>query len=277
MYFFSPARKPLFSLIVGIWVLYEAWGVVRGAFDEGDELERRIRREELAPAGGPAAPAPAQGVQGAAGGEGANAPNADGNANARAQVQARQQQRQNNLFGHRQAQTITPEYIINRLARLNIADEDRYLEPNVHMYPGPGPAPVPEPGLFFKARLFVTLFVLTLHPAFWNRRRILLRMREARVRTEAGAREVLQEVEREEEALKQKKEEEERRRRESEDGEEGDQEGEEIERARALTTEERSLQARRSAYQKMAESDARRPIWIRDYVERVVRESWSDQ
>ena len=102
-------------------------------------------------------------------------------------------------------------------------------------------------------------------------------MREARVRTEAGAREVLQEVEREEEALKQKKEEEERRRRESEDGEEGDQEGEEIERARALTTEERSLQARRSAYQKMAESDARRPIWIRDYVERVVRESWSDQ
>lgn len=41
LYFFSPARKPVFGIILGAWVLYEAWGAVRGAIGDLNPNEGR--------------------------------------------------------------------------------------------------------------------------------------------------------------------------------------------------------------------------------------------
>lgn len=259
MYFFSPARKPLFSLLVGVWVLYEAWGVIRLAFEDVDPLERRAGANAGREAGvGNGVPPGAPG-QAAAGGA-AGAPNGG---DPHQQVP---HQPPHAAPAQAQPHNLSPDYILSRLARLHLVEEDQYLDPR----PSSGAAQTntAEPGWFFKARLFVALFVLTLHPAFWNRRRVLLTAREAKIRTESHAREAAEEAERDAQQLLQRRQEDAERR--------GEGNGE-APTPTPTTVEERALQARRAALQQIVERDGRRPIWVREYVNRVVRDSWADE
>jgi hypothetical protein len=70
---------------------------------------------------------------------------------------------------------------ISNLADLNLAAEDDALNARPHA------APPTEPTWAQKVVAFMTLLVLTAHPAVWNRRRAMLRAREGRVKTEMGA------------------------------------------------------------------------------------------
>lgn len=265
MYFFSPARKPLFSLLVGVWVLYEAWGVIRVAFEDADPLARRAAGVAGREAGAGNGVPPGALGQAAAGGA-AGAPNGG---DPQQQVPHQLPQA---APAQAQPNNLSPDYILSRLARLHLAEEDQYLDPRPSRS-GPAPADTAEPGWFFKARLFVTLFVLTLHPAFWNRRRVLLTAREAKIRTESHARESAEEAERDAQQFLQRRQEEAERRREAGVGEGNG----EAPAPTPTTVEERALQARRVALQQIVERDGRRPIWVREYVKRVLRDSWADE
>ncbi|KAH8113301.1 hypothetical protein DFH11DRAFT_1705364 [Phellopilus nigrolimitatus] len=202
LYFFSPARKPIFGLLLGAWVLYEAWGAVRGAIV--DNVHVNGNGDAQRPLG------PRRRANNANGANGRHQPPRVPNA-ARATSAA----------------ASNADAILSRLAQLNLDDEQRALE-------GDG---IPEPGLFHKARVFVSLIVLTLHPAFWNRRRAALKMREGRLRTEANAREAaVQETE-------------------------GEQAG-----------DERARQAR----EQLVAKHERRSLYVKEYVERVRKGDWTD-
>lgn len=162
LYFFQPARKPLFGLMVLIWVLWEVAGAIRGALRDNGELNgRQNNRVENA---GNANAAP-----NVAGGEGAAAQaRPAANNNAAQQVPA----------------TTSRGAILNHLAQLNLSTESRFVEPD--STPSPSASP---PSLAHKMKTFCVLFFLTLHPAIWDRRRTALRAREGRVREEARTRE----------------------------------------------------------------------------------------
>lgn len=230
LYFFSPARKPLFGLVLGAWVLYEAWGAVRGAF--GDPNENGDRN-----------------------GNGNGGRNGNGNADERGNLRVNFRLRagadpDNRAAGNgaaaaprarvptrRNAAQSTTDMILARLARLNFDEERRALE-------SPEGARPQEPSVFFKARLFVSLFVLTLHPAFWNRRRSALKEREGRLRMEANA------MEREE--------------TESQTSE-GDSQTQAADDRARLTRE------------RLRAQHARRPLWVREYIRRVRGGEWADE
>ncbi|EJD00968.1 uncharacterized protein FOMMEDRAFT_169182, partial [Fomitiporia mediterranea MF3/22] len=204
LYFFSPARKPVFGILLGAYVLYEAWGAVRGAvFDvgplNGNDPGARDRRRRARPGNEDAPPPPAPGA--------IVPPHQNPGAAAAANLEAG----------------------IDHLAQMSLDTEARWLENGA-----------PEPSLFYKVTSFVMLLVLSIHPAFWNRRRMALRTREGRVRTEANALEA---------AVAQQA--------EGEEGGAGD------ERARL-------------AREQMINRLTRRPVWIREYVERVRRGEWVD-
>lgn len=97
-------------------------------------------------------------------------------------------------------------------------------------------AGAPEPTFVHKLQTFLVLFFATLHPAVWDERRKLLRQREGRLRTEMNA-------------------------LEARNGE-----GEE-------TPEDR---ARAEARAKLAEQHARRPRWVREYIDRLRSGDWLD-
>ena len=153
LYFFSPARKPVFGILLGAYILYEAWGAVRGAIFDIDPLngndargrpnDRRPRGEGANGAARPAPP-PANGIP------------AMQNPGA--------------------AAAASLEAAIDYLAQLSLEDENHWLESDS-----------PEPGVMYKAARFFLLLIFTIHPAFWNRRRAALRAREGRLRTEANA------------------------------------------------------------------------------------------
>ncbi|KAI5124854.1 hypothetical protein M0805_007287 [Coniferiporia weirii] len=209
LYFFSPARKPIFGFMLGVWVLYEAWGAVRGAiFDNirdghghgnrgaGRLFPQRRHMEDD------------DGFDGRPGGIAFPPHQNPARATALAASSA--------------------DAILSRFAQLDLDEEARALDD----------IGAPEPGLFTKVRVFVSLLVLTLHPAFWNRRRAALRTREGRVRTEATARETAPT-------------------QEGEGGEGGD---------------ERVRQAR----EQLLMQHAQKPAWVQEYVERVRRGDWVD-
>lgn len=169
-YFFSPTRKPLFSILVGLWMLYEAWGAIRGAVGEGEgpggARDRQGRRNvaaaaAAAPAPAPAPAAPGQGAQDAQPVQRAAGTHAPATNPGRAQA----------------------EVIFNSVANLYLAREEALLAPSQNQIPGADA----EPGVVYKVQAFLTLLITTLHPAVWNRRRALLRQREGRLRTEANA------------------------------------------------------------------------------------------
>ncbi|TFK43384.1 hypothetical protein BDQ12DRAFT_674891 [Crucibulum laeve] len=101
-------------------------------------------------------------------------------------------------------------------------------------------APTEEPGLGYKAMAFFGLLLTTLHPAVWNRRRAALHRREGTIRAEANIRDAPP--------------------REDVEGEE------------ARQNEDRAQRIRNE----FREQYARRPLWVRRYMERVVATDWVD-
>ncbi|KAF9013487.1 hypothetical protein BDQ17DRAFT_1321316 [Cyathus striatus] len=97
-----------------------------------------------------------------------------------------------------------------------------------------------ELGWGYKLRTFTTLLFTTLHPAVWDRRRSALRRREGIIRTEARMRDIPPRTE--------------------------------FENEEARVNEERAELAREG----LRESYARRPLWVRRYMERVVETEWVD-
>ncbi|KAI0693815.1 hypothetical protein BC835DRAFT_1415708 [Cytidiella melzeri] len=166
VYFFSPSKRPLFGLILSAYIFYEAWGALRGVLG-GDRLnnddaagEQQGRADNGAAAGEQPQQAPGQDV--AAGNNNAN--------NANNHNNNRNQQPTGRSLG---------EKIVNIIAHCHLSHEEAVLNDG-HRY---------RPSTFtVKARIFVFLFVATLHPAVWDRRRSLLKKREGRLRTEANMR-----------------------------------------------------------------------------------------
>lgn len=153
LYFFSPSKRPLFGLLLSVWILYEAWNAMRLVLNDGND-------REAGGAANPGAAGPGAGRPAAGAGVGAE-PNVNGNGVAtRSQASA----------------------VLDRLSMLNLAAEDAILDTN---------APVPEPGLAQKTKMFCALFFMTLWPSAWDRRRNTLRRREGRIRTDANAREAV--------------------------------------------------------------------------------------
>jgi hypothetical protein len=99
-----------------------------------------------------------------------------------------------------------------------------------------------------KIKSFVALFATTLHPAVWDRRRAVLSRREGQIRTESNARERQDDAAAEDTNLR----EDERRRKQEEE------------------------QKRRESREALVNQHARRPRWVKDYIERVRINEWED-
>jgi len=102
--------------------------------------------------------------------------------------------------------------------------------------------PPAEPGIMHKVQTFILLLVTTMHPALWNRRRAELMRREGRIRTESAA---LQPE------------------NSTTDATEGE----------VSADAERRNQAMNS----LREQHARRPVWVREYVDRVRNTEFTDE
>lgn len=230
VYFVSPARKPVFGIVVGAWILYEAWGPIRAAiFGAADR--------HGAP-GINAGPAPRPQGEGAAARPAG--PEQNGAGQPRAQAQGAAPRTPDQAARH----VSQAEALVDSVANINIPAEGEALAASERA------RPAEEPGLAQKLTTFLSLLVLTLHPAVWNRRRVVLRQREGRIRTEANARE------REPEAPSADV---------NGDGENATTEAERIERERV---------ARVRA--ELVAQHARRPRWVQAYVDRVRAGEWVD-
>ena len=210
MYFFSPAKRPVFGIVLSLWILYEAWTALRVVLHEGGDRDANDAAANAGAAAGAAGRAPPAGAAG-----GPNVPGLRPTA-GRSNVHA----------------------ILDRLATMNLSAEDAMLDTD---------RPITNPGLAQKARMFVTLFFMTLYPAAWDRRRTALRRREGRIRTEAHAREA------------------------PPPPEPTVTEGEG--QAPAQSAEDA---ARARAREQMIARHERRPAWLRGYVQRVVDTEWVD-
>lgn len=98
--------------------------------------------------------------------------------------------------------------------------------------------PAPPPTLSHKVSTFIQLLLVTVHPDLWNRRRAALSRREGRIKTEANGRT--------------------RREESRSEGEEPSTEG-------ARVRDE------------MIAQHARRPAWVREYMQRVVSADFIDE
>ncbi|OBZ76980.1 hypothetical protein A0H81_03795 [Grifola frondosa] len=204
MYFFSPSKRPLFGILLCTWIVYEAWNAMRAVLVDGNERQAQGAAPRMgAPAAGgrvpnaPGRPAPRQGRP---------APGAPGLAPA-----------QNATRNHADA-------VLDRLSTLNLSAEDAILDSDSNAH---------APGVRHRVKTFLSLFLMTLYPASWDRRRATLRRREGRIRTEANARDIPQA-----------------------DGEESE--------------------ARTMARAQLLARHARRPAWVREYLQRVQNAEWVD-
>ena len=148
-------RQPVFAILVIAWTLYEIWRPIR------DGLVRGLRR----------------GI----------------NDRARQDVPLQQDPPHNPFEGPRLPQNFLGAFVggrgnnqaaaavLDTVASLNIPTEEQILSD------APG-AVIREPGFGHKFFTFLSLFVLTIHPAVWNQRRAALRRREGRIRTEENVR-----------------------------------------------------------------------------------------
>ncbi|KAJ7179857.1 hypothetical protein C8R43DRAFT_912346 [Mycena crocata] len=170
LYFFAPARKPVFGILIVMWLLYEIWRPIRDGLQRGwnraaaehanhhnhQQPQRQPQRNEPARpvANDQVDPPPAERRPGpvAAARPGAAAAN-----DLDQQVAA----------------------AFDGLANFNIPTEEETIRRGT---------PVEEPGFSHRAVAFITLLVTTLHPAVWNRRRAVLRQREGQIRMDANAR-----------------------------------------------------------------------------------------
>jgi hypothetical protein len=94
-----------------------------------------------------------------------------------------------------------------------------------------------EPGFGHKLITFSSLFLMTIHPAMWNQRRAALRRREGRIRTEENTRNSP---------------------------------------TTGTDSEEGQNETRAQLQTELREQYARRPLWIRNYMDRVVANDWVD-
>ena len=145
MYFFSPDQTPFFGIIMGLWVLYEAWSAIRAAVAATrDPAERRQDEDGQ--------------VQGDM--NGAPGPNGqEGRDAARPSDPTRQQ----------------VNAILNGVANINLHRENEIIEASDDL---------PPPTFFHKVKTFASLMIVTLIPALWDRRRAELMRREGALRTE---------------------------------------------------------------------------------------------
>lgn len=160
VYFFSPSKRPVFGLILSAWIFYEAWGALRGVLGDRPNANNAEAQQDRAGNGAPAGdqPQPAQGQNVAAGNNG------PANVNG-----ARPRQAANQSFS---------DQIIDTIGSARLEQEERELSGACRCVPS-----LPE-----KLRMFTLLFLSTLHPAIWDRRRNALRKREGRLRTEDNVR-----------------------------------------------------------------------------------------
>ncbi|KAJ8086464.1 hypothetical protein AAF712_002106 [Marasmius tenuissimus] len=228
LYFVAPARKPVFGILIVAWVLYEIWQPIRNG------LARMGRN------GGQAGQQ--QQAQGAAGGANQNRDQAAGNGGGAAagvgaggaRPQGQGQPQPAGVRRNGQGGAAGP--LIDTLANYDIQQEEAEFERG----------DAEEPGFGRKAGAFFTLFLATVHPAVWNRRRVALRQREGRIRTEERARNA------------------------PAPDEEANPEEQQSETATARrNAEEESRERLRIRHER------RRP-WLRNYVQRVVRGEWVD-
>ena len=221
MYFFSPSKRPVFGILLSLWILYETWGALRAVL--GNERPGGARGD---------------GFDAGAGGVGAN------DARPAGQAQAPAANGRNPPTGRRHS-----DMLLNYFANMNLEDEDALL---VNDAAGAHP----QPGLLHKATAFVSLFLTSLHPAVWDRRRGVLRRREGRLRTEANVREA-------EPAPAPVP-------SPGAEGESGN--GSTSVGVSANPQEEARAQARAQ----MIARHERRPGWLRSYIERVQNTEWVD-
>ncbi|KAH9049005.1 hypothetical protein EDB84DRAFT_30592 [Lactarius hengduanensis] len=163
LYFFSPFQKPVFGIIVTVWLLYETWNTIRNAIPRlhardhhhhvADEDARilgnaRVRLAEAVHQQGPDAALRAQAPP------------------VRAQAP--------------RPRPPSPT-MMDTLANINLREELGALDGR--------PEAVAAPTIGHRIKTFVELLMLTAHPAVWDRRRAALRQREGRLRTEMNVRE----------------------------------------------------------------------------------------
>ena len=224
MYFFSPDQTPFFGIVMGMWVLYEAWSAIRAAVAATRDPAERRRDDD----------GQAQGdVNG-----GARAPGPNGQ-------EGQDAARSSDPTGQRM------NAILNAVANINLREENEVLEAS---------GDLPPPTFLHKVKTFASLMIVTLIPALWDRRRAELVRREASLRTEinviAAARNATPLSGSTAQA-----------RNSSTEGE-GENE---------VSAQEREEQ-RRARELKLAiiYKHARRPDWVRDYVERTGRMEYYD-
>ena len=211
MYFFSPGQTPFFGVIMGMWVLYEAWGAIRAAVAATRDPAQPRRDED-----------------------------GQGGINGGADFPGPNEHEERDAARHSEyARNIIP----NALANINLGDENEMLLAS---------RDPPPPTFFHKVKTFVSLMLITLVPALWDRRREELRRREGMLRTEMNVITSAMAAPSFSGSAAQAPTERE--------GESADstQEREELRRARELKLA-------------IIQKHARRPDWMREYVERAGR------
>lgn len=190
MYFFTPARKPLWAACIVAWMGWEVYVVLRHA-------GRERRREQ----GGGDDPVIARDDGG--GNAGVGAPDAGGPAvagQAGPVNQGRLPPNRGQQFGVLPVRAEDVEQVVERLATVNLATESSLLTRSIADLPPPpsapteGAAPVVPPrrpersspayerALLHRIGTFFFLLVVSLVPAIWDRRRARIREREGWVR-----------------------------------------------------------------------------------------------
>ncbi|KAJ6539211.1 hypothetical protein B0H19DRAFT_1177720 [Mycena capillaripes] len=177
LYFFAPARKPVFGILIVMWMLYEVWrpiregiqrGIARAAAEEGNQ-QNPPRQQQQQPQ--PQQQAPQRNV----------AVRPAGNGQANHGFEQRQDAPAPPRPGAGAANDFDQQIaaVFDGLANFNIQNEAESIRRGT---------PVEEPSFTTKAIAFVTLLLTTVHPAIWNRRRAILRQREGQIRMDANAR-----------------------------------------------------------------------------------------
>jgi hypothetical protein len=193
-----------------------------------------------------AAAAPAVAAQPADNGAPAGAPAGPAGNNAPAPVPAIAAPAARAPAGRNRRPARPSDALLESTSQLNLAAEERTLRARPE---DAGNASVnARPSTLHRVKSFVALFTTTFHPAVWDRRRATLSTREGQLRTEANAMERLEEVEDAEDGLP--------------------------EEVRAQRREEREKV--RENREKLLAQHARRPQWVKDYVERVKAGDWAD-
>ncbi|KAJ7179260.1 hypothetical protein C8R46DRAFT_1073153 [Mycena filopes] len=219
LYFFAPARKPVFGILIVIWMMYEVWRPIR----EG--LQRGWARAAAEQGNNPNQPQ--QQAQQPRQRNFPGQPAANGQPNA-GQRQGPAQQRPG--AGAVAANDLDQQLAaaLDGLANFNIQTEEESIRRGT---------PVEEPGFWSKSIAFVSLFVTTMHPAVWNRRRAVLRQREGQIRMDANARAAQLDE----------------------------------------NVEDQQAQARIQRRAQLLAQHEQRPRWLRAYMERVVEGAWVDE